>query len=65
MAKLALQIAQLIYSLLVISVSAQDGYQRDDLDPHYAPIENQFLIFPMLEKDYWNWGSAGSAVFLS
>ena len=44
--------------------AAQDLNERPDTDPAYAPIENMFLLFPMLEKDYWNWGSAGSAVFL-
>jgi len=38
--------------------------ERDGTDPPYSPIENQFLLFPMVEKDFWNWGSVGSAVFL-
>lgn len=38
--------------------------ERADSDPNFAPAEDQFLIFPMLEKDYENWNSLGSAVFL-
>ena len=31
-------------------------------DPNFKAIEHQYLIFPMTEKDFWNWGSQGSAL---
>ena len=52
-------------ALLVIeSNAAQEIDERDSSDPAFAPIQNQYLIFPMIEKDFWNWSSQGSAVFL-
>jgi hypothetical protein len=53
--------------VLTLSVKAQDAAAVDDrtnTDPDFAPVEDMFLIFPMTEKDFWNWNSLGSAVFL-
>lgn len=33
-------------------------------DPNFRPLEDQFLIFPLTTKDYSNWNSVGTAVFL-
>ena len=55
----------LCVTAIIPGTSAQNDIdERNALDPSYAPIENQFLIFPMVEKDFWNWGSQGSAVFM-
>ena len=54
-------------SLLLLSsqISAQsDINERSASDPLFAPVEHQYLIFPMVEKDFWHWGAQGSAVFL-
>ena len=65
MARLALQITRLLFTtLLLANLTQAQVTNPDDLDPHYAPIESLYLKFPLLEKDYWNWGSLGSAVFL-
>ena len=33
-------------------------------DPNFKAIEEQFLMFPLVEKDYDNWNTMGSALFL-
>jgi hypothetical protein len=30
----------------------------------YQPVEDQFLLFPMIEKDFERWQTEGAAVFL-
>jgi len=63
---MALNSALLILTLLAaLGASEYSLGERADLDPQFAPIESHFLIFPMTEKDYWLWGSTGSAVFLN
>ena len=36
----------------------------DPADPDFKAIENQFLIFPLTHKDFENWETLGTAVFL-
>ena len=66
---MALQKVLLLTIVAVCTISFVRGQEnelneRPDTDPSYEPIENQFLLFPMVEKDFWNWNSLGSAVFL-
>ena len=51
-------------SLLTDANAQGELDERNASDPAFAPVSNQYLIFPMVEKDFWNWGSLGSAVFL-
>ena len=47
-------------------VSAGGGLEeRHSVDPSYAPLKDQYLMFPMLEHDFENWNSLGSAIFLN
>jgi len=66
------RVIKALQNILALSVLAQAQVQSSDVDernaafhPPYRPIEDQMLLFPMLEKDYFHWGSLGSAVFLS
>ena len=38
---------------------------KADVKPPFRPSEDHTLMFPMLKRDYSNWGSLGSAVFLT
>ena len=49
----------------VCIVSAQSEIPEDyPEDPNYKPLENLFLLFPMMRSDFKLWNSMGSAVFL-
>ena len=54
----------LLFCGLTLAAEGETLNERPDVDPNYSPIENMFLLFPMTEKDFWNWESHGSAVFL-
>ena len=53
-------------SLAVLGGSTADPYVdfKVDVRPPYRNSEDHILMFPMIKKDYANWGSKGSAVFL-
>ena len=58
---------KILYVALVSSclVYAESEIPEDfPEDPSYLPIEDQFLIFPMMRNDFRLWNSMGSAVFL-
>ena len=52
----------IVLTLIGSLVRAQDG--KPDTDPAFHPIEEGFLMFPMLQKDYENWNSVGTSIFL-
>lgn len=56
----------MIFALLflaLLSVRAQDLVMPDS-EHNFRPMEEQWLIFPMTNKDFNNWQTEGSAVFL-
>ena len=63
----ALQNYLLICLMLIMVLAQQDtGIEmKADVKPPYRPSEDHTLMFPMLKRDYSNWGSLGSAVFLT
>jgi len=54
----------LLVLCLFNSLSRAQVEEEDRSDPGFKAIEEQFLIFPLLEKDYDAWNTMGSAVFL-
>lgn len=52
--------------LLLVNVLGADSNIEGNVpaDPDLKAIEHQFLIFPLTHKDFENWQSLGSAVFL-
>ena len=42
---------------------AESNVEEVDHDPQFAPIEEQYLMFPMTEHDFENWNSLGTGVF--
>ena len=64
--------SRLLLLLVQVSLLLQTSYAEDndaiesnvDLELDLKAIENQFLMFPLTSKDYENWETRGSAVFL-
>ena len=48
--------------LLVCAGMAQ--LSLPNTEPKFRPLEDYFMIFPMIEKDFDNWRGEGTAVFL-
>ena len=68
MAKAAALQNCLVICLMTISIFAQQDTgieMKADVKPPFRPSEDHTLMFPMLKRDYSNWGSLGSAVFLT
>lgn len=53
----------IIFATLLLIALAQD-IVLPSTDPNFKPLEDQFLMFPMTQKDFSNWNSHGTAVFL-
>ena len=48
-----------------VAAAQQDGFDEPvNTDPNFKAVEDAFLLFPLIEKDYYNWNTLGSAVFL-
>ena len=52
--------------LAIVAVKANNdlALEEFDTDPPNLQVESQTLLFPMTSKDFDNWNSLGSAVFL-
>ena len=53
----------ILATLFSTLVQAESNVEETSHDPQFAPIEEQYLMFPMTEHDFENWNSLGTAVF--
>lgn len=51
-------------SVLLLTLALAQDLVMPDSEPNFRPMEDQWLIFPMTNKDFSNWQTEGSAVFL-
>ena len=52
-----------ILAAFISLLNAEADVQETNYDPQFAPIEEQYLMFPMTEHDFENWNSLGTGVF--
>jgi hypothetical protein len=57
----ALALAQENYAILENLSESRD---RPDSDPKFEALEEQYLMFPMIKKDYAQWKTVGTSIFL-
>ena len=54
----------IIFVALILGVALAQQLVLPSTDPNFRPLEDQFLLFPMTSKDFSNWNSHGTGVFL-